>query len=257
METGCGFARRSAGPDSRYGSHRTDRPWMPPTPVAAEAPVRVWDLPTRLFHWTLAAAVVGSVVSAKIGGNAVVWHFRFGAVVLALLSFRLVWGLVGGRWSRFASFAYAPGTVLRYLRGQARPDEHLDVGHNPLGSLSVFALLGVLALQLATGLVADDEIASVGPLNRFVSNALASSATGWHKNFGQYILLGLVALHIAAIAYHAVAKRRNLVGPMLGGDKPLPAGTPASQDSLGTRLLALALAATCAGLAAWVLSLGY
>jgi cytochrome b len=228
-----------------------------PTPPPAAHPVRVWDLPTRLFHWVLAATIVGSVVSAKIGGNAMVWHFRFGGAVLALLAFRLVWGLVGGRWSRFASFVYAPGTVLRYLRGQTRPGEHLDVGHNPLGSFSVFALLGVLAVQVGTGLVADDEIANVGPLNRFVSSALASSATGWHKNWGQYVLLGLVALHVAAIVYYAVAKRQNLVGPMLGGDKPLPAGTPASQDGLGSRLLALAVAAAATGLAAWVLSLGF
>ena len=228
----------------------------PPT-SAQPRPVRVWDLPTRLFHWVLAATIVGSVISAKIGGNAMVWHFRFGGAVLALLAFRLVWGLVGGRWSRFASFVYAPGTVLRYLRGQTRPGEHLDVGHNPLGSFSVFALLGVLAVQVGTGLVADDEIANVGPLNRFVSSALASSATGWHKNWGQYVLLGLVALHVAAIVYYAVAKRQNLVGPMLGGDKPLPAGTPASQDGLGSRLLALAVAAAATGLAAWVMSLGF
>jgi len=228
----------------------------PPT-SAQPRPVRVWDLPTRLFHWVLAATIVGSVISAKIGGNAMVWHFRFGGAVLALLAFRLVWGLVGGRWSRFASFVYAPGTVLRYLRGQTRPGEHLDVGHNPLGSFSVFALLGVLAVQVGTGLVADDEIANVGPLNRFVSSALASSATGWHKNWGQYVVLGLVTLHVAAIVYYAVAKRQNLVGPMLGGDKPLPAGTPASQDGLGSRLLALAVAAAATGLAAWVMSLGF
>ena len=92
-----------------------------------------------------------------------VWHFRFGYVVISLLAFRLVWGLVGGRWSRFSSFIYAPGTVLRYLRGRSRAGEH-QVGHSPLGSLSVFALLVILALQVGTGLVADDEIANVGPL---------------------------------------------------------------------------------------------
>jgi cytochrome b len=176
---------------------------------------------------------------------------------MTLLLFRLLWGLVGGHWSRFSRFLYSPATVLRYLRGQARPGEHLDVGHNPLGSLSVFALLGVLLVQLATGLVADDEIANVGPLNRFVSSALAGSATGWHKDWGQYLMLGLVGLHIAAIVYYAVAKRQNLVGPMLGGDKPLPPGTPASQDGLGPRLLALGVAAAATGLAVWVMSLGY
>jgi len=218
--------------------------------------VRVWDLPTRAFHWVLALTLVASVVSAKIGGNAMPWHFRFGYAVLALIVFRVLWGLVGGRWSRFASFIYAPGTVLRYLRGQSRADEHHDVGHNPLGSFSVFALLGFLALQVATGLVADDEIANVGPLNRFVSSSVASQATHWHKDYGQWILLALVALHIAAILYYLLGKKSNLVRPMIVGDKALPAGTPAAVDNGATRLLALVLAALCIGGAGWVASLG-
>jgi len=218
--------------------------------------VRVWDLPTRLFHWVLALTIVGSVVSAKIGGNAMVWHFRFGYLVFALIAFRVLWGLVGGRWSRFSSFIYGPGTVLRYLRGQSRAGEHHDVGHNPLGSFSVFALLAFLALQVATGLVADDEIANIGPLNRFVSGALAGQATHWHKDYGQWILLALVALHIAAILYYLLGKKQNLVRPMIVGDKTLPAGTPAALDNAMTRLLALVLAALCAGGVAWVASLG-
>jgi len=218
--------------------------------------VRVWDLPTRVFHWMLALCIVGSVISAKIGGNAMVWHFRFGFVVFTLLVFRLLWGLVGGRWSRFASFIYAPATVIRYLRGQGRADEHLDVGHNPLGSLSVFALLGLLALQVATGLVADDEIAAVGPLNRFVNGALAGRATHWHKDYGQWILLALVALHVAAIVYYRVRKKHNLVRSMLVGDKPLPPGTPAATDSAWTRALALLLIALCGWGVARIVSLG-
>ncbi len=225
-------------------------------PEPGASAVRVWDLPTRAFHWILALTMVGSVASAKIGGNAMVWHFRFGYVVFTLLAFRLLWGLVGGRWSRFASFIYAPGTVLRYLRGASRTDEHHEVGHNPLGSLSVFALLGFLAVQVATGLVADDEIASVGPLNRFVSGALAGQATHWHKDYGQLILLALVALHVAAILFYLLRKKLNLVRPMIVGDKPLPAGTPASADSATTRFMALVLAALCAGGVAWVVSLG-
>lgn len=218
--------------------------------------VRVWDLPTRVFHWTLALAIVGSVVSAKVGGNAMVWHFRFGSVVLALIVFRIVWGLVGGRWSRFSSFLYAPGTVLRYLRGQSRPDEHLDVGHNPLGSFSVFALLGLLALQVATGLVADDEIANVGPLNRFVGSATVQQATGWHQELGQWLLIALVLLHIGAVLFYLFRKKQNLVRPMLVGDKPLPPGTPASADGPAQRALALVLAVLCGLGAAWVASLG-
>jgi cytochrome b len=225
---------------------------MPDAPLQA---VRVWDLPTRLFHWLLAAAVVGAVVSAKMGGNAMVWHFRFGLAVLALLVFRLVWGLVGGRWSRFWQFLYGPAALWRYVRGRAQPREHLDVGHSPLGALSVFALLALLAVQVATGLVADDEIATTGPLTRFVELDTALAATGWHKGWGQDLLLALLGLHVLAIVAYRVLRRTDLLGPMLHGDKRLPPDTPASADGARQRLLALVLAAGAAGLAVWISSL--
>lgn len=218
--------------------------------------VRVWDLPTRIFHWVLMACVIGSVVSAKVGGNAMTWHFRLGYVVFALIAFRLVWGLLGGRWSRFASFVYAPATTLRYLRGQARPDEHLDVGHSPTGALSVLALLALLAAQVGTGLFADDEIANAGPMVRFVSGATSSLATGWHKHWGQWLILALVALHVIAILVYRFKKGRDLVTPMLTGDKPLDASVPASADTLATRGLAVLLVALCGAGVGWLVSLG-
>ena len=181
-----------------------------------------------------------------------VWHFRFGYVVLTLVCFRLLWGVLGGRWSRFASFIYAPATVLRYLRGRAAPAEHLDVGHSPTGAASVFALLGILAVQLGTGLVADDEIANQGPLYKFVSSETALTATSWHKSWGQCLLLGLVALHIAAILFYLLKKHTDLVTPMLRGDKLLPRGTPARADGAVQRARALVLVALCAALAWWV-----
>lgn len=226
--------------------------------------VRVWDLPTRIFHWLLALTVLGSVITGSIGGNAMPWHFRLGLLALGLLAFRLIWGIVGGRWSRFASFIYAPGTVWRYLRGGQRPGEFLDVGHNPLGAASVFAMLAILIVQVGTGLVGDDEIANVGPLNKFVASATGLAATGWHKNYGKWIIFTLVALHIGAIAYYWLRKKTNLVGPMWSGDKRLPAATPAdpsaavpaSRDDARARLLALVLALAAAGLVAWVMRLG-
>jgi len=223
---------------------------------AATVPTRVWDLPTRLFHWLLAAAVIGCVVTAKIGGNAMLWHTRLGFCVLALIVFRLVWGLVGGYWSRFVRFIYAPGTLVRYLRGQARPDEHLDVGHSPTGALSVFAILAVLAVQVGLGLVSDDEIAFLGPLNRYVSTETGLLATSLHKTWGQWLIIGLVVLHVLAIVVYLV-KRQNLLKPMIDGDKALPPGTPASADGLPQRLLALVLAAAAGGLAWWVSRLGF
>lgn len=211
--------------------------------------VRIWDLPTRVFHALLALAVVAAVVSAKIGGAAMAWHFRFGYLVFALLLFRLLWGFVGGRWSRFASFLHAPAVTLRYLRGRSSPADALDVGHSPLGALSVFAVLGVLAVQVATGLVGDDEIANVGPLNRFVAGATGLAATAWHKGWGQWTVLALVALHVAAVAVYAW-RGRNLVAPMVHGDKILPAGTPGSDDARAMRLRALVLALASA-VAVW------
>ncbi len=218
--------------------------------------VRVWDLPTRLFHWVLAACVIGSVLTAKVGGNAMAWHFRFGYVIFTLLAFRLLWGVVGGRWSRFASFVYAPATLMRYLRGGSRAEEHHEVGHSPLGSLSVFALLAILAAQVGSGLFADDEISNTGPLIRFVSGATSSMLTSWHKTFGQGLVLTLVALHVAAIVVYRVRRGRDLVRPMVVGDKLLPPGVPAAIDSPATRGLALLLVAVCAAGVGWLVSLG-
>ena len=218
--------------------------------------VRVWDLPTRLFHWVLAACVLGSIVSANIGGNAMAWHFRLGYTVLTLLVFRLLWGFLGGRWSRFASFVYAPSTVLRYLRGQSRDDEHHHVGHNPLGAFSVFAFLALLLVQASTGLIADDEIANTGPLIKFVSGATSALATTWHKSWGQWLIISLIVLHLAAIAWYGLRERRNLVAPMLHGDKPLAPHVPSSADGTRARVLAAVLLALCAAGVGWLVSLG-
>jgi cytochrome b len=217
-------------------------------------PVREWDQPTRAFHWILALAVIGSVASAKIGGGALVWHMRLGYLVFTLLAFRLLWGLVGGRWSRFSSFVYAPGAVLRYLRGQSRADEHHDVGHSPLGAFSVFALIVLLCAQVATGLFADDEIATTGPLNKFVASATGLALTRWHKGWGQWLIIVLVLLHVAAIVFYLVRHRRNLIQPMWNGDKALPAHVPASADGGAARLLALVLVLLCGSGVAWLVT---
>ncbi|ABM35540.1 cytochrome b/b6 domain-containing protein [Polaromonas naphthalenivorans] len=214
--------------------------------------VRVWDLPTRLFHWTLVAAITGLAISGTLGGNAMVWHFRFGYGVLALLLFRILWGLVGGRWSRFGAFIYAPQSLIHYLKGKGKP-EH-SVGHNPIGALSVFAMLGFLVLQVASGLLSDDEIAFSGPLTRFVANATVSLATDYHANIGKWILLGLVLLHIGAIVVYLLRKH-NLVGAMLHGDKELVVKVPASRDDTASRTAALLLFMLCAGVAYWVSTL--
>jgi cytochrome b len=215
--------------------------------------VRVWDLPTRLFHWLLAASVVGLVITGQIGGGLIDWHARLGYCVLALLLFRIVWGLVGGHWSRFASFFYSPSSVVAYLRGRAHPD-HL-IGHNPLGAASVFAMLLVLAAQVATGLVSDDEISFTGPLNRYVASAKGLAATWYHKNVGQWLIIGLVVLHVAAIVFYRVRKNDDLVRPMLVGDKQTAHPARSSRDDALSRVAAAVILALAAGASWWVVSL--
>ncbi|WP_310567136.1 cytochrome b/b6 domain-containing protein [Hydrogenophaga sp.] len=216
--------------------------------------IRVWDLPTRLFHWSLVLCVVGLIVTGNVGGNAMVWHGRLGYAVLTLLLFRVAWGLVGGHWSRFARFLYGPDSILAYLRGQGRP-EH-SVGHSPLGMFSVLALLLILLAQVGSGLFADDEIAFTGPLAGLVSGGWVEQATRYHKQVGKLILIALVALHLGAIAFYKLVKKQALVRPMIVGDKAVPTPLPASQDNARTRLLALVLLLLCAAAVYGIVSLG-
>ena len=214
--------------------------------------VRVWDLPTRVFHWVLALCIVGLIITGSVGGNAMVWHFRVGLTVLALLLFRLVWGLVGGRWSRFAAFIYSPRSLINYLKGKGNP-EH-SVGHSPPGAGSVFALLAILLAQVGSGLISDDEISSAGPLVRFVSGATTNLATNYHKNIGKWIILALVVLHIAAIVFYLIRKQ-NLIKPMLHGDKHLAVAVAASRDDAASRIGALVIFGVCLLFVRWISSL--
>jgi cytochrome b len=211
-------------------------------------------LPTRLFHWALVVAVVGLIVTGNAGGSWMTWHMRLGYTVFALVLFRLFWGFWGGHWSRFAQFVPTPARLLAYLQ-QGSPSH--SVGHNPLGALSVVALLAALLAQVGTGLFSDDEIAFTGPLSTLVSPETVSLASWYHADVGKLLLLGLVALHVLAIAYHKLFKKENLITPMLTGDQavPMPA-PPASHDSLKPRLLALVVLGVSACVVYGVIALG-
>ena len=200
--------------------------------------IRVCDLPTRLFHWSLVVLVVALIISGKIGGNLIDWHGKFGLAILGLLTFRIIWGLVGSTYARFASFFPTPGRIRAYLRGEWK-----EPGHNPLGALSVFALLGLLALQVATGLPGNDDIAFRGPLFDIVGKALSDRMTGIHK-LSINLLFALIALHVAAIMFYARVRKDNLVKPMITGWKEHPQGRPATGGSIVALLIALTLAAT-------------
>ena len=197
--------------------------------------ISVWDLPTRLFHWLLVLCVTGSFISAKIGGNAMVWHGRFGLFVVGLLVFRLVWGFVGSTYARFAQFVRGPADVLAYLRGQWTGE-----GHNPLGALSVLAMLGTLTLLVMTGLFANDDIAFEGPLYALVGKELSDRLVGIHRLVEPLIIL-LVVTHIAAIIYYVRFRKEALVMPMIRGWK-VGAGKTAMGGGVIAFIVALVLA---------------
>jgi cytochrome b len=180
--------------------------------------IRVWDAPLRVFHWALVLAVAAAIVSAKAG--AMLWHGRAGLVVLGLLVFRLLWGLVGSTPARFAQFAPSRARLRAWWRGQWH-----GLGHNPLGALAVFAMLLLLAAQAGSGLFANDEIDFSGPLSGWLSSELVAWLTRWHHRVA-LALYWLLGLHVTAIGFYTLIKKRNLIGPMLTGwhSGPLPPG---------------------------------
>ncbi len=201
--------------------------------------ILIWDWPTRLFHWLLVVCVVGAVVTVKLGGGWMTWHERFGLAILGLLAFRLIWGFVGSTHARFASFFPTPGRLLAWFRG--RWDR---AGHTPLGALSVLTMLLAFAFQATTGLFADDDIAFSGPLRRAVDSAMASRLTGWHQQM-EWVIYGLVSLHIAAVAFYSLILKKPLIRPMITGRS---LREQHDQSARGGRLPALlfALAVTAA-----------
>ena len=192
----------------------------PPGARAATRRFLLWDLPLRVFHWSLVASVTAAIVTGELGGAWMAWHGRAGLAIVGLLVFRIVWGVVGSTTSRFAQFAPSPSRVVAYLRGRWR-----GIGHNPLGALSVFALLGLLSLQAATGLFGNDDIAFAGPLNHLVDDASGTRATGWHRLLADGLFV-LLALHLLAVAFHVLVKRHRLIRPMVTGQQEVPAGQP-------------------------------
>lgn len=183
------------------------------------AAIPVWDLPTRLFHWLLVALVAISFVTAKAGGNAMQYHECSGVAILVLLVFRLIWGFVGSRPSQFRDFVKGPVAVWQYANGLARGNAVPYLGHNPLGGWSVLAMLLVVMLQACLGLFANDDIITEGPLFLWVSKATSDRLTRIHR-INQYVIMGLTAIHILAVAFHFFIERENLLKPMITGTKP-------------------------------------
>ena len=180
--------------------------------------IPVWDLPTRLFHWLLVVLVALSFTTGSIGGNAMQYHECSGFAILILLVFRIIWGFVGSRTSRFSYFAKGPATLWRYAVTLVRGKSERYLGHNPLGGWSVLAMLLVLLAQAATGLFANDDIITEGPLYLWVSKPLSDWLTGVHR-LNRYLIMVLVVTHVSAVLFYLLVKHENLIKPMITGIK--------------------------------------
>jgi cytochrome b len=209
------------------------------------ARVKVWDVWIRLFHWSVVLLVAEQIATGELGWlNA---HIAGGCALLGLLLFRLAWGVVGSDTARFAGFVRSPLAALRHL-ARFRTDPETGVGHTAAGGWSVLAMLALLCLQVGTGLFADDDVATTGPLGQFVSRATRRQLTGVHVRLF-WLLLALIALHVAAVAAYKIVKRKDLVWPMITGwtaDAPSDGAVP----RMGRFWLALLIAAA-SGAAAW------
>jgi cytochrome b len=207
----------------------------------------VWDLPVRLTHWALVLAVAGAWATHYAGVEWFVWHRRCGYAVLVLVAFRIVWGFAGTRHARFAGFVRGPRELRAYLLGRAAAGP----GHNPLGALSVLALLLLLLLQASTGLFANDEIMNMGPFYGLIAPELSNRLTSLHRTGSDWLLL-LIVLHVAAVAFYVRIRGQSLVSAMFTGRKPA-AVVPETEAITSSRVLlagvivaALAIALTLA-----------
>lgn len=212
--------------------------------------IRLWDVPTRLFHWLLVAAVVTAITTGLVGADWMDLHGMAGLAIVGLVVFRLVWGFVGNRHARFSSFVPSRAKLLSYLRGRWQ-----GLGHNPLGAFSVLALLGLLSLQVGTGLFSNDEIAFSGPLASLVSEALSLRLTGLHRQLSTALFV-LLGLHVVAILFHTWIKKDNLIQPMVTGFKDVktsPANAASEPAGWTALICALVVAASAVYLASGAL----
>lgn len=219
---------------------------------ASARSLRIWDLPTRLFHWLLAVCVLGALATAQIGGLWMDWHVRLGIATLFLLLFRLIWGFIGPYHARFVNFVRGPAAINAYLRGKMPA-----AGHSPLAALSVLAMLLAITVQVVTGLFATDGIFVEGPLAGWVSSATSDTLTGIHQ-INRFVVVGLIVLHLFALTWYSLVRRQSLVAAMITGDKPLrsvPERSPDSEDDWRVRLRALIVALVVAALMWWLLPL--
>jgi cytochrome b len=196
----------------------------PPEAAAGACPVKVWDLPTRLFHWLLVGAVLFALATGLLAPK---WwlgrHVVAGYVVAGLLLFRFVWAVHGSEFSRFASFAYRPRQVLAHLGSLLRLRAGHYLGHNPSGAAMIFALLGILSLLVVTGFIQQGGFEKQGPFAGLVSYAVGSQARQIHK-LAAYLLLLLIAAHLSGVLLGSFFFKEPLIPAMIHGRKLVSPG---------------------------------
>ncbi|HZZ94839.1 MAG TPA: cytochrome b/b6 domain-containing protein [Usitatibacter sp.] len=204
--------------------------------------VRVWDLPTRLFHWALALAFAGDWLTRD--ASRLDFHEFLGYAIGGLVLFRLAWGWLGTRWARFSSFPLSAAAAWRYFRGMLGRGRDRHVGHNPAGSWAIYMLLTLAALQVVTGVVALGAEQHLGPLAGVPSFALGDAAHAAHRILA-YAMLAVVGVHVGGVLVGTFLERENLVGSMLTGRKHAPAsdGVPARGGVAGVMIALLAVSA--------------
>jgi cytochrome b len=218
---------------------------MPETSDPSRTRVRVWDVPVRLVHWLMVVTVAGAWWTAETGRMN--WHQYCGYALLALVSFRIYWGFLGSSTARFSRFVRGPGQIVSYLKGRW---VHVP-GHNPLGALSVVALLALLLAQVVLGLFAVDvDGIESGPLSTYVSFDAGRLAASWHDKLFD-VLLWLIGLHIAAVLYYLLIRKENLIGPMLSGKRAYDSDQPAVRTG---SVILLIVGLALAGLLTWWVS---
>ena len=185
------------------------------------SPIRIWDIPVRLFHWLLVLFVIALFITGSLGGNWLEWHKRAGFSVLGLVTFRIIWGFAGSYHARFVNFVCGPKATIKYVKSLANRNAPPYAGHNPLGAISVLAMLTALEVQAILGLFSNDDVMLEGPYAVLVSKALSDQLTGFHKLNANFILV-LIGLHLAAIAFAYFYRKENLIVPMFTGYKKMP-----------------------------------
>lgn len=212
---------------------------------------KVWDLPVRLFHWSVVLLVLLQWGTAEWEWLDMQWHTRFGYALLALLGFRLLWGFVGSDNARFANFLRGPRAVLAYARTALQRTPEHGAGHNPMGAWSVVALLACLVVQVVSGLYTSEDILAEGPLVAHASSDWVDFMGDVHET-NKNVLLVLIGLHLAAIGWHALGKREDLVSAMFSGRKRLPEDPELRFAGVGRALVLLVVcAASVAALVYW------